>query len=331
MSQTTRLTDGRKSFEVKKYTFSTEVIPRLSCHDPECEERIENGLPVVIPDANLVASARHWNLDYLHDNIGDGKFMTYFSNSKKFKYYDDKKCPNIKSFKKPMEQEELTFDEFVKKINKGKSKGQRLYLQQTLNETVGKNIVSDFLGFNWNWVTAQQKKNSFGPLTNNMLLIGQEGNITPVHYDEQENFFAQVYGYKRFILFPPEEFPNLYPHPTYHPCDRQSQVDFDEPDFEKFPKFRNASGFETVVGPGDVLYIPIYWWHQVESIPNEGHTISVTFWYKGRPTPEKVTYPLNAHQKVAMMRNIEKMIAQALNNPDEVPEFMQNMVLGRYT
>ena len=51
--------------------------------------------------------------------------MTYFSSSKKFKYYDDKKCPNVKSFKKPMEQEELTFDEFVQKINKGKSKGQR--------------------------------------------------------------------------------------------------------------------------------------------------------------------------------------------------------------
>ncbi|VDI77756.1 Hypothetical predicted protein, partial [Mytilus galloprovincialis] len=124
MSQTTRLTDGRKSFEVKKYTFATEVIPRLSCHDPECEERIANGLPVVIPDVNLVSSARHWNIDYLHDNIGDGKFMTYFSSSKKFKYYDDKKCPNVKSFKKPMEQEELTFDEFVQKINKGKSKGQ---------------------------------------------------------------------------------------------------------------------------------------------------------------------------------------------------------------
>ena len=34
------------------------------------------------------------------------------------------------------------------------------------------------MGFNWNWVTAQQKKNKFGPLTNNMLLIGQEGKQT---------------------------------------------------------------------------------------------------------------------------------------------------------
>lgn len=43
-TETTRITDGRKSFEVKKYTFTTESIPRLSCHDPECDERIENGV-----------------------------------------------------------------------------------------------------------------------------------------------------------------------------------------------------------------------------------------------------------------------------------------------
>lgn len=37
------------------------------------------------------------------------------------------------------------------------------------------------------------------------------------------------------------------------------QVDFDNPDYEKFPNFRNVVGYETVVGPGDVLYIPMYW------------------------------------------------------------------------
>ena len=42
---------------------------------------------------------------------------------------------------------------------------------------------------------------------------------------------------------------------------------------------------------------------------------------QGKPTPEKVTYPLSASQKVAMSRNIEKMIAQALNNTDEVRYF----------
>lgn len=37
------------------------------------------------------------------------------------------------------------------------------------------------------------------------------------------------------------------------------QVDFDNPDYEKFPNFKNVVGYETVVGPGDVLYIPMYW------------------------------------------------------------------------
>lgn len=50
------------------------------------------------------------------------------------------------------------------------------------------------------------------------------GNVTPCHYDEQENFFAQVGGYKRVILFPPNQFDCLYPYPVYHPHDRQCQA-----------------------------------------------------------------------------------------------------------
>ena len=51
----------------------------------------------------------------------------------------------------------------------------RVYLQQTLNDTVGKKIVVDFLGFNWNWINRQQAKRSWGQLTSNLLLIGMEG------------------------------------------------------------------------------------------------------------------------------------------------------------
>lgn len=50
------------------------------------------------------------------------------------------------------------------------------------------------------------------------------GVITPAHYDEQENLFAQIQGYKRFLLFDPSQFECLYPYPIYHPHDRQSMV-----------------------------------------------------------------------------------------------------------
>ncbi|CAN7989665.1 unnamed protein product [Ixodes pacificus] len=110
------------------------------------------------------------------------------------------------------------------------------------------------------------------------------GNVTPAHYDEQQNFFAHLRGHKRFLLFSPDQYGCLYPHPVWHPHDRQSQVDFSDPDLSRFPEFEHLRGWETVLGPGDVLYLPMYWWHQVESAPGEDYTVSVNFWYKVRPT-----------------------------------------------
>lgn len=58
----------------------------------------------------------------------------------------------------------------------------RVYLQQTLNDTVGRKIVVDFLGFNWNWINKQQTKRNWGQLTSNLLLIGMEGTYHSMVY-----------------------------------------------------------------------------------------------------------------------------------------------------
>ncbi|XP_068022232.1 hypoxia-inducible factor 1-alpha inhibitor [Melanerpes formicivorus] len=323
---------GWSESQFRRYSFETRPIPRLSHSDPRAEELIENEEPVVLTDTNLVYPALKWDLDYLQENIGNGDFSVYSASTHKFLYYDEKKMANFKNFKPKSSREEMKFAEFVERLKEIQQKGsaERLYLQQTLNDTVGRKIVVDFLGFNWNWINKQQGKRGWGQLTSNLLLIGMEGNVTPAHYDEQQNFFAQIKGYKRCILFPPDQFECLYPYPVHHPCDRQSQVDFDNPDYEKFPNFRSVVGYETVVGPGDVLYIPMYWWHHIESLLNGGITITVNFWYKGAPTPKRIEYPLKAHQKVAIMRNIEKMLGEALGNPQEVGPLLNMMIKGRY-
>ncbi|CAL1542228.1 unnamed protein product [Lymnaea stagnalis] len=318
-----------KEFEVKQYDFPTQQIPRLNYQDPKAEKLIENGQPVILTGSDLVGSAYHWDLGYLCSNLGSGKYTVYSSPDGKFKYYDEKKLPQNKSFKPPTSNSEMSFQDFASKLRKRDSK-EFIYLQQSLNDTVGKRIVMDFTNFNWGWANETQKRNRWGPLTSNLLLVGMEGVITPAHYDEQENLFAQIQGYKRFLLFDPNQFDCLYPYPIYHPHDRQSQVDFDAPDLKRFPNFANAKAHEAIVGPKDVLYLPMYWWHQVESLHGHGETISITFWYKAAPTV-KVVYPLNDGQKIAIMRNIEKMIAEALNDNDSMPQFMKTMVLGRYT
>ncbi|KAH9488363.1 Hypoxia-inducible factor 1-alpha inhibitor [Bulinus truncatus] len=318
-----------REFEVKKYNFPTEQIPRLNYQDAKAEKLIESGHPVILTGSDLVGSAHHWDLGYLCSNLGSGQYTVYSSTDGKFKYYDEKKLPQNKTFVPPTTQTDMTFQEFATKLKK-KDNTELMYLQQPLNDTVGKRIVMDFTSFNWGWANETQKRNHWGPLTSNLLLVGMEGVITPAHYDEQENLFAQIHGYKRFLLFDPSQFDCMYPYPIYHPHDRQSQVDFENPDLTKFPKFADVKGYEGIVGPRDVLYLPMYWWHQVESLQGHGETISITFWYKAAPTV-KVVYPLTAGQKVAIMRNIEKMIAEALNDNESMSPFMQAMVLGRYT
>ena len=58
------------------------------------------------------------------------------------------------------------------------------------------------------------------------------------------------------------------------------QVDFDNPDFIRFPGLKDLKGYEAIVGPSDVLYIPMYWWHHIESLTGLGPTVSINFWYK---------------------------------------------------
>ncbi|GGZ44353.1 cupin-like domain-containing protein [Asticcacaulis endophyticus] len=92
---------------------------------------------------------------------------------------------------------------------------------------------------------------------------------TQTHFDLAANIACHVAGEKVFTLFPPDQLANLYPAPL----DRTpagvpiSLVSFEEPDFERFPRFREA--LKTAVcaplEPGDGLYIPELWWHHVQT------------------------------------------------------------------
>jgi hypothetical protein len=109
------------------------------------------------------------------------------------------------------------------------------------------------------------------------LWLGPRGSISPLHYDIAANFFCQVSGAKRMVLFPPDQTAYLYPFPATSQIPHMSQVDINNLDRSKFPDFTKATATDALIGPGDILLLPAQWWHQVHSL---SMCMSVNFWYK---------------------------------------------------
>eukprot|EP01104_Vermistella_antarctica_P013858 TRINITY_DN4265_c0_g1_i2.p1 TRINITY_DN4265_c0_g1~~TRINITY_DN4265_c0_g1_i2.p1 ORF type:complete len:583 (+),score=131.90 TRINITY_DN4265_c0_g1_i2:110-1858(+) len=112
--------------------------------------------------------------------------------------------------------------------------------------------------------------------------MGSPRATTPTHYDLVHNFYTQIRGQKRFILFPPKDHQKLYLYTRLHPSARQSQVDFasefntdgDDSDRRRpietrFPNFAQAKSYEVILSPGDVLYIPPFWFHHVSVVGDD--------------------------------------------------------------
>ena len=104
---------------------------------------------------------------------------------------------------------------------------------------------------------------------------------TPTHLDEWNNIGCVVCGRRRFTLFPPEQIANLYIGPLdFAPTGApMSLVRLHEPDFERFPRFREAlkAAVTAELAPGDAIYIPPLWWHHVESL--EPFNLLVNYWW----------------------------------------------------
>lgn len=108
---------------------------------------------------------------------------------------------------------------------------------------------------------------------------------TAAHWDLPQNLACVVTGRRRFTLFPIDQIGNLYITPLDMTIAGQptSLVDFFAPDFEKYPRFREAMAAAEVADlePGDVLYMPSLWFHHVESQDNFGAMIN--FWWRDGP------------------------------------------------
>ena len=91
--------------------------------------------------------------------------------------------------------------------------------------------------------------------------LGPAGTITPLHHDTANLMMAQVYGRKRWRVISPECTSFLYNYIGVF-----SAVDLENPDYNKYPLFKNVNIMEEILDPGEIIFIPVGWWHQVKAL-----------------------------------------------------------------
>ena len=125
------------------------------------------------------------------------------------------------------------------------------------------------------------------------IWIGTDTRVA-AHNDFPRNLACCAVGRRRFTIFPPEQFANLYLGPLENtPAGRPvSMVDMHLPDLEAYPRFAEALEHAEVVElePGDAVYIPSMWWHHVEGLSE--FNILVNYWW--RETPSYLAQPQDA-------------------------------------
>ncbi|UVF79229.1 cupin-like domain-containing protein [Gordonia mangrovi] len=116
------------------------------------------------------------------------------------------------------------------------------------------------------------------PIRSVNLWCGVIGTSCGLHCDLVPNCNAQVVGHKHFSLYPPDQTRLLYRIGGRTHC----RFDPSAPDFAAFPRARRATRWECTLAPGEALYIPPGWYHQVTVVSGWSVNVNV-FWERSWP------------------------------------------------
>ena len=87
------------------------------------------------------------------------------------------------------------------------------------------------------------------------------------HYDPDDNFLLMIQGRKQVRLFGLDCIDAMYPNPLGSQGKTiQCQVNLDSPNLTKFENFREVDCQHCVLKPGETLFIPAFYWHQVTAL-----------------------------------------------------------------
>lgn len=261
----------------KEESLHLEAIPRLKTISKKdfLENYVRPQKPVVIE--HLVddwPAVQKWDLDYISEIAGE----------KVVPLYDDRPINSKQKFNEP--HTEMKMANYIELLKSGPT-NYRIFLYHLLKEVPV--LQNDFkfpdLGIRF----IKQLPT---------LFFGGENSKVFMHYDID---FANIlhfhfHGKKQCIIYPPSEGKYLYKVP--HALISREDIDFNNPDFKKFPVLKKAKGYVTELNHGEALYMPEGYWHQMTYV-TPGFSMSL------RATPRRLTNFSKAVYNLVVMRNFD--------------------------
>lgn len=256
-------------------TYAFETILRIK--NPSTKQFLEmwkQHQPFIIEDvATHWDACNKWSNDYLIKHCGNNLVNVRFLTKDYFTNYENFAFLNSDYFR----IHEMTYKEYIKNYveatfneNQNDSDTVVSYLPEANLEKHFPEIVEDVTYLEY--------------LNRKPIVVLWQGfskksfsSTSDLHFDETHNFLSQIRGRKRILLFPPSDYLSFYPPFDNSLGNREgSKVNPDFLDLELFPKFPWQEKIEVVLQPGEIIYIPPFWWHYVTAVDEN---ISLSFCY----------------------------------------------------
>lgn len=170
-------------------------------------------------------------------------------------------------------------------------------------------------------LVSAQRFGSVGPVS---LTAGSRNGVLPLQYTTRDALHIQLTGRRRVTLVSPSQaFGCMYPYPVAHPYDTYAMASIETVDRDMWPGTHNVSLHRAIVGPGEILYVPAFWFVHVHDLEKENVSLHV---------------PLGSHQRapaadstlLRVSRALEERVADVVGVP-EVKRWFRIIASGTET
>jgi len=225
-----------------KLARNTFEIERLDNPPLEVLERdyIRRGKPVILTGvANRWPASEKWSPEYFKSVAGDAMVRVPFERGGNFFSWFGGKEHKVLGMRFGDLLEIVTADEH----------DPRYYMTEQPLGAVSQELLGD--------VDLRKYVEKNDPA----MFLGR-GTFMPLHFhDHAEALLCQIHGDKEVTLFSPKDWRRLYAHPWYKNRFQFSRVDPRQPNLQRFPRFSGAKPIVFTLAAGEILYIPVNWWH----------------------------------------------------------------------